>query len=193
MRKQNIRLTKEQQDLVTAHLSIVQWVIRESIHVNESIYGCGYDDLFQEGCIWLCHAAMTYDISLAQFGTYAKTVVRNGLLSYCRQLCFHQRRFTYLTEGEHGELTGAGSLIELPDSFTQHISMLETVDLLESRAKNYKGVAQLGIQALELRVKGLSVTEIARLYDVPPSHVGAWISRSTEKLRNDPDFLAEIA
>ena len=193
MKKKNIRLTEDQQLLVAAHLSTVHWVIRESIHVNETIYGFGYDDLFQEGCIWLCHAAMTYDTALAQFGTYAKTVVRNGLFSYCRQLCFHQSRFTSLTEGEHGELTADGNAITLPDIFDRHISMLETIDLLESRERHYKGVTRLGIQSLELKVKGLSTSEIARLYHVPPSHVGAWLSRSTEKLKKDPDFLAEIA
>lgn len=193
MKKQTIRLSKEQQDLVAAHLSIVQWVIRESIHVNESIYGCGYDDLYQEGCLWLCHAAMTYDVALAQFGTYAKAVVRNGLFSYCRQLCSRQSRISFLLEGEHGELTADGTVIEWPDPLDQHISLIETLDLLESRARTYKGVARLGIKALELKVKGMSITEIARLYGVPASHVGAWISRSTEKLRNDPDFLSEIA
>lgn len=35
----------------------------------------------------------------------------------------------------------------------------------------------------------MRITDIAALYQVPPSHVGAWISRSLEKLRNDPDFL----
>ena len=50
-------------------------------------------------------------------------------------------------------------------------------------------IARLGIEALALKVQGLRITDIAALYQVPPSHVGAWISRSLEKLRNDPDFL----
>lgn len=49
--------------------------------------------------------------------------------------------------------------------------------------------ARLGIEALALKVQGMRITDIAALYQVPPSHVGAWISRSLEKLRNDPDFL----
>ena len=53
----NIPLTSRQQELVENNLSLVYWVITESIHVNETIYGFGYEDLYQEGCIWLCHAA----------------------------------------------------------------------------------------------------------------------------------------
>lgn len=190
MKKQMIRLNKEQQDLVVTHLSVVHWVIHESIHVNETIYGCGYDDLYQEGCIWLCHAAVTYDVAMSQFSTYAKTVVRNGLFSYCRQLCSYQKHFCYLSEGEHGELNTEGNFPDAPDDFSQRISAIETLDLLKSRAKDYKGVSKLGIEALELKIKGMSITEIARLYNVPASHVGAWISRSTEKLKKDPKFLS---
>lgn len=191
--KPDIRLTKEQQRLVESHLSVVQWVIRESIHVNETIYGFGFDDLYQEGCIWLCHAAATYNAGLSQFETYAKAVVRNGLYSYCRQLCSRQRRFCFLAAGEHGELTADGVIIEQPDYFEVHISTMETLDLLRSCANDYQGVARLGIHALELKVKGIGVTEIARLYHVPASHVGAWISRSAEKLRNDPKFLSGLS
>ena len=192
MKKKYVHMTKEQQELVVSHLSIVQWVIREHICINENVYGYGYDDLFQEGCIWLCHAAMTYDVALAQFGTYAKTVVRNGLFSYCRQLRLRQNRFTYLSEGEYGEIYADSNPVTAPDTFEQQLSLMETVDLLESRVSHYNGVARLGIKALELKIKGLSVTEIARLYNVPASHVGAWITRSTEKLRNDPVFLKDI-
>lgn len=192
MKKKYVHMTKEQQELVTSHLSIVQWVIREHICINENAYGCGYDDLFQEGCIWLCHAAMTYDVALSQFGTYAKTVVRNGLFSYCRHLRLHQDRFIYLSEGEFGEMYADDNPVTAPDTFEQQLSLMETVDLLESRVSHYNGVARLGIKALELKIKGLSVTEIARLYNVPASHVGAWITRSTEKLKNDPVFLKDI-
>lgn len=192
MKKKNICLTKAQQELITAHLSIVHWVICENICVNENAFGYGYDDLFQEGCIWLCHAAMTYDMTLAQFGTYAKTVVRNGLYSYCRQVSILQGRYTYFSEGEYGELTVDGKEVTAPDTFTQQLSLIETLDLLESRVQHYNGVARLGIKALELKIKGMSVTEIARHYNVPVSHVGAWITRSTEKLKNDPVFLSEI-
>lgn len=83
--KQNFKLTKDQQTLVEKNLSIVHWVIVNNIHVNPGICGLEYGDLFQEGCLWLCKAAFTYNAGQAQFSTYAKKVVKNGLLSYCRK------------------------------------------------------------------------------------------------------------
>lgn len=188
--KWDIPLTREQQELVENNLSLVYWVIMESIHVNETIYGFGYEDLYQEGCIWLCHAATTYNPARSLFPTYARKIVRNGLLSYCRQMCSRQRRFTYLTVGLHGELLADGELVTPPDDFHVQVNMIETLDLLASAEKKYQGVTKLGIEALKL--KGMSVSEIADLYHVPPPHVGAWISRATQKLRKDTPFLAGL-
>ena len=83
--QKNIKLTPEQQLLVENNLPVVHWVIVNSIHVNPCIYGMSYEDLYQEGCIWLCRAAVTYNAAKALFSTYAKKVVRNGLISYCRR------------------------------------------------------------------------------------------------------------
>ncbi len=192
MKKTNLTLSAEHKTLVESHLSTVHWVIMENIHVNERIYGLGYDDLFQEGCIWLCHAAVTYEPGRASFRTYAKKVVRNGLLSYCRSLCSREKQSCHLLTNERGELEAGGRALEQADSFTTEISLLETVDLLESRKGAYRGVARLGIEALELKIRGFNVTEIALLYHVPAPHVGAWISRTSHKLRNDPKFIADI-
>ena len=190
--KRDIPLTREQRELVENNLSLVYWVIMESIHVNETIYGFGYEDLYQEGCIWLCHAATTYNPARSLFPTYARKIVRNGLLSYCRQMCSRQRRFTYLTVGLHGELLADGELVTPPDDFHVQVNMIETLDLLASAEKKYQGVTKLGIEALKLKLKGMSVSEIADLYHVPPPHVGAWISRATQKLRKDTPFLAGL-
>lgn len=190
--KQDTRLTEAQQELVENNLSLVYWVIMESIHVNKTIYGFEYADLYQEGCIWLCHAAATYDPTRSCFSAYAKKVVRNGLISYCRQLCSRQRRFTYLTVGKHGELLADGELVMPSDNFHVQINMIETLDLLACAEKKYQGVTRLGIEALKLKLKGMSVSEIAGLYHVPPPHVGAWISRATQKLRRDTPFLSGL-
>ena len=190
--KRDIPLTREQRELVENNLSLVYWVIMESIHVNETIYGFGYEDLYQEGCIWLCHAAATYDPVRSRFPTYAKRIVRNGLLSYCRQMCFRQRRFTYLAVELHGELLADGEPLLPPDDFHAQVNMIETLDLLAYAEKKYQGVTKLGIEALKLKLKGMSVSEIADLYHVPPPHVGAWISRATQKLRKDTPFLSGL-
>ena len=113
--KQNFKLTKDQQTLVEKNLSIVHWVIVNNIHVNPGICGLEYGDLFQEGCLWLCKAAFTYHAGQAQFSTYAKKVVKNGLLSYCRKICSQGRHISRLIIGEQGELAADGEQVDHPD------------------------------------------------------------------------------
>lgn len=61
-------------------MSVVRRTIRRSIDTNEGVCGMGYEDLYQEGCVALCHAAATYNARAgAQFSTYAETVIRNRL------------------------------------------------------------------------------------------------------------------
>ena len=141
--KQNFKLTKDQQTLVEKNLSIVHWVIVNNIHVNPGICGLEYGDLFQEGCLWLCKAAFTYHAGQAQFSTYAKKVVKNGLLSYCRKICSQGRHVSRLIIGEQGELAADGEQVDQPDDhFDSHLSRLETLDLLEASKQNYQGGCQ---------------------------------------------------
>lgn len=192
MKKQKYVLTSNQRELVEKNLSIVHWVILQNIHTHESIYGLGYEDLYQEGCIWLCHAAVTYEEKYALFSTYAKIVVRNGLFSYCRQLYAKEQHASHLSLSEYEEYIPDALMPAATDTAEKQISLLETLDLLETSKRAYQGVARLGIEALELQIKGLSISDIAKLYDVPPSHVGAWISRSAQKLKKDKNFLSGI-
>ena len=60
-------------------------------------------------------------------------------------------------------------------------------------AEEYAGITRLGIEALLMKSNGMGVTEIARLYQVKPSHVGAWISRAKSKLKSNKQFLNDIA
>ena len=75
----NVKFTLNdlQRQRVEDHLALVEQVLRRSIKTNETVDGMGHDDLYQEGCIWLCRAAVTYNAAKALFSTYAKKVVRN--------------------------------------------------------------------------------------------------------------------
>ncbi len=185
-------LSLSQQELVEENLDVVRWAIYIHIQVNETIFGFSYDDLFQEGCICLCKAATTYNGKKAKFETYAKVVVKNGLLNYCRKVYSkHQRQLSLqaLTFPDDKDDTTFLDFLAADDFSDTTISLMTTLGLLESVKKNYRGVARLGIEALELKIKGLSGWDIARLYGVAPNHVGAWISRATKKLRKDDRFI----
>lgn len=189
MRKEFI-LSPQQQSLVESHLYIVREVLRFRIRPIESGIGLGYDDLYQEGCLWLCWAAYSYLEDGAAFATYAKKVVINGLLSYCRETKNHNKNFLHLEISESGEIILPSE--EYRGSLQSQIDLLEIIDLLKSAEDSYHGVARLGVQSLAQRVQGFGVTEIANSYQVPASHVGAWISRASSKLRSDETFLAAI-
>ena len=71
------------------------------------------------------------------------------------------------------------------DSYAAASSLAETLDLLERYKQNYAGTTRRGIEAMELQLQGMRLTDIANQYDVPPTHVGAWISRAASKLREE--------
>ena len=189
MVKRENPLTPAQQSVVQSNMYLVDAVIRTRIQTNESIVGLGYEDIRQEGCILLCAAVQTYNPEIAKLSTYATKVIYNGLISHCRRI---NKQETHIS---------TVSLTECPDrleavqdeQFSNRLTELELNNLLNAYAQEYCGVTRLGIEALLMKSKGIGVTEIARLYQVKPSHVGAWISRAKSKLKSNERFLEDIA
>ena len=56
-----------QRQRVEDHLALVEQVLRRSIKTNETVDGMGHDDLYQEGCIALCRAAVSYREEMEHF------------------------------------------------------------------------------------------------------------------------------
>ena len=54
-------LTSEQISLVEENISVIDTVIFSRIIYDNNSYGLEYDDIFQEGALLLCKAAMKYD------------------------------------------------------------------------------------------------------------------------------------
>lgn len=187
--KRDLPLTAQQQALAADNLPVVDQVIARHISVNENICGLGRDDLRQEGAVALCRAAATYDGVSAKFSTYAAVVVRNHLLNHCRLINAGQRSLpsVSLDMGDAQDSGGPPPLPEpsVPDASDALIEALDTADFLAECKRRYSGVARLGVEALELKVKGLSGAEIAQMYHTSPNNVGAWISRAAQKIRKD--------
>lgn len=188
-------LSAAQQALAEDSLPLVHWVIHQYISTNESICGLGYEDLYQEGSLALCRAAATYDAKDVQFKTYAVTVIRNHLIDYCRRITA-QRKNTLSVSIDVPSGEGQPPAAQHPalsvDTTDECISRLYVSQLLTHGKRSYRGVARLGVEALELKIKGYSGADIARLYHTQPNHVGAWISRAADKLRKDAAFLGLI-
>lgn len=186
--KFDFTLTPEQSILAEDNLAVIDKVISRYIHTNENVCGLGWDDLHQEGAVALCKAAATYDGISAQFSTYAVAVIRNHLLNHCKAVNAGLRNLPAVS-------LDAGDLEDgrpppcpepsVPDGVDELLGRLDTADLLADCKRRYTGVARLGVEALEWKVKGLSGADIARLYGAKPNQVGAWISRAAQKIRKD--------
>lgn len=192
--KEGTILTLEQQFLAEQNLDLVRWTIRRHIEVNEAVCGMGWDDLYQEGCEALCHAAASYDGRKGvQFATYAGMVIRNHLLDHCRVLQSKGRSAQVISLDDCGEDGLSRGQLAAYDDTDRQMDRLCMAQFLEHGRRNYSGTARLGIEAMELKVMGYSGSDIARLYGVKPNLVGAWISRAAEKLRHDNALQGRLA
>ena len=166
--------------------------IHKNIIVNDSLYGFEYDDLYQEGCIWLCKAAISFDETRnIKFATYAEKVVTNGLRTYCRLMCGKQKHHISLPVQSEPEEDGLSmeQLSSADDTLDRLLEEQDICMLLQNCKRQYTGTARLGIEAIEWKVKGLSGAEIAKMYGVKPNLVGAWISRAAGRLKQNRDFM----
>lgn len=186
-------LSEAQKNVIVENLEIVEWAIYKNIHINEQIQGLGYDDLYQVGCLALCHAAATYNGS-TKFETYAQVVVKNKLLDHCRAVLKKQPSMLYLDApaGDDSRNTLEGIVSADSEDSMNSLSEADILKILDSVKTGYNGVTLKGIEAIELKIKGYTGKEIAELYGVKSSHVGAWISRAAAKLRKDSHFLSMI-
>lgn len=192
--KYDFTLTSEQQVLVEQNLSLVDKAISRYIRVNENVCDLSYDDLCQEGRVALCRAAATYDGVSAQFNTYATALIRNHLLDCCKAVSARLRNLPVipLDAGPPEEDKPPGiSEPSVEDGVDDLIDQLDTDALLSDCKRRYSGVARLGVEALELKIKGYSGADIARLYHTKPNCVGAWISRAAQKIRKDMGIVVE--
>ena len=186
--KCNFILTPEQQALVEDHLSVIDKAINLFISTDETVCGLGRSNLYQEGAVALCKAASSYDGESARFDTYATTVVRNHLYSCCKSVSIRQQKLPSVpldadfSDEDHPPPFPEPSV---PDGVDELLDRMDADNLLADCKRRYSGVARLGVEALELKVKGLSGADIARMYHTTPNNVGAWISRAVLKIRKD--------
>ena len=191
MKDKKICLNQAQTCMVEANLDIVHKVIRSKFTVNESLWNFSYEDLYQEGCIWLCKAAATYQADRAvKFETYASKVITNGLRTYCRLMC-NKEKYQHIAI-HTDEAKEPLERIPVYDNTENLLLEKETFFFLHSIKRQYKGAVKLGIEAIEWKLKGFSGKEIADMYGVKPNLVGAWISRAAGKLRSNENFIKYI-
>ena len=184
--KRIIPLNEVQIAMVEDNVSVINSVIFSRIIFDNNTYGLEYDDLFQEGALLLCKAALYYDESKkTSFNGFAYVVIHNGLISYCKQMSKKKKnKLSYIEKA----IRGSDSIVSDEVLIQEKILELDVLLFLEGLKKQYSGTAKRGIEALILKVKGFTGAEIAKKYNVKPNLVGAWISRAMKKLRNNYVF-----
>lgn len=161
--KYDFQLTPSQQKLVEDNLHLVRWTIFTYIDVNESVCGLGFDDLFQEGALALCKAASSFEKGNSQFSTYAITVIHNHLLDCCRAV--QVRRKQLPTVSMEAMPAGEGPPgLAVDDGVDALLSEIAADALLAQFKRKYKGVARLGMEALEWKTRGLTHEKTNLLY-----------------------------
>ena len=74
----------------------------------------------------------------------------------------------------------------------ERIADQAALDALRLSKERYQGVAKCGIEALELKLKGYSGAEIAKMYQVKPNYIAACICRAVKYLKKDKAFFADL-
>ena len=120
-----------------------------------------------------------------KFSTFASKVVLNGLRTYFQQKNRKQKLLSFVPMDEILE-----SNQPLVHPIEQLICEEEITEMLDQIKKQYTGKVRIGIEAIELKIKGYTGTDIAQMYGTSPKLVGTWISKARVKLRQNPDFIS---
>ena len=188
-------LGRREQQLVEQNLHLIPPIIYRRFIINEAIVGFAYEDLFQEGCICLCKAAMNFEESQnVPFPVYAQKVIINGLLTYRHMIFLRQKKISCIPfEWNWTDFTEDSPISHLQimseDAADKQLIETDIFDMLYLLKEQYTGITRLGIEALTWKLKGYSGVEIAKMYGVKPNAVGAWISRAKQKLKHNRVFI----
>ena len=181
--KYEMEFTKDMDKLVEQFLPLIHWTIHSCIRCREDVVGLAYDDIVQESCIALCGAASSYRPDKGSFKTYAVTVIRNHLIDYCREIMAHETRLPTVSLDHLAESVWDA---DNDQTASNMISQWDACRFLCERKRRYTGTAQLGVEALLLKITdGYGVTDIAKLYGAKPNQVGAWISKAKKRILAD--------
>ncbi len=183
-------MTEYQKKLVEDWLYIIDYVIRTKIIIpNKPLQT--YEDYYSVGCESICNAAISYSEQHGEFGAYASRVIYYDIIDYSRRMEYRASKSVDLTTDDGDSLLDLFASYDggYDDYFSDTMAMQA---LMDSKAR-YTGVAKLGIEVLELKMKGYKAAEIAKRYGTSINNINAWVSRARQKLKNDPVFLASLA
>lgn len=180
-------LTPTQQQLVSEHLDLVEKVIRKYISLKDDKRDMEWGDLYQTGCLALCHAALKYDMS-KPFAAYACRSIRNSLYDYCEKANLQpSRSLNEPVYEDNQQLTIHDVLADYStdEDLHEQYQRLETFQYLKKQQQNSSGVVQKGIYCLMKKSQGYTSADLSQHFGVKANLVRAWMSLAAKELRQD--------
>ena len=138
----------------------------------------------------LCLAAQGYD-GVRPFPAYAREVIWHQLLHHFKDLSRNPKTLSMEYETDGG-LSFSESLADEANVVYEAENRMNREEL-KALEERYQGTVRKGIQAMALKLDGLSGSEIAKLYRVKPNHVSAWISRAQHRLLQNQTLLKLVS
>lgn len=185
-----MKMTLEQKDLVVQNLNLVNEVIYYRVKRNPCDPDHDLEDLQQIGRLGLCLAAQGYD-GVRPFPAYAREVIWHQLLHHFKDLSRNPKTLSMEYETDGG-LSFSEFLADETNVVYEAENRMNR-EGLKALEEQYQGTVRKGIQAMRLKLDGLSGSEIAKLYRVKPNHVSAWISRAQHRLLQDQTLLKLVS
>jgi RNA polymerase sigma factor, sigma-70 family len=180
-------MTEYEEKLVMDNLRLVDHIIRTRFHYWSASVLMTYEDLQAVGREALCRAAARYKPELGQFCTFAGRCIVNALIDHCKRETGHNKAAAAITDGDlKEEIMETAACVNVEEDMIGALAVEQVLDRLKME---YTGVARMGIEAIELKLLGLSSAAIAERYGTTVNNVNAWISRARSKLRTDDQIL----
>jgi len=79
------------------------------------------------------------------------------------------------------------------EEITEEIFNSENLKSIKKIKNEYSGVVLKGIEAIELKMQGYAGSDIAKLFDVKPNYISAWISKAKHALMANENFIKELS
>ena len=127
-------------------------------------------------------------LSDRETGATAFTSLQTAL-AICSGVCPGQQRIlpSVSLNADSSDEDGPPRFLEpsTPDGVDELLGRMDAASPLADCKWRHTGTAQLGVEALELKIKGLTGPDIAQMYHTTPNNVGARISRAVKRVRRE--------
>ena len=184
-------MTEYQRKLVEENLELVNQVIRRRIGVTNGPM-TSYDDLYQVGCEAICKAAMQYSPQKGIFAPYARKVIYNAMIDYCRHVGYRSQNQTDIFFDCDNSALAMLLMSSESEAALSDVEHSDAVQIFQKRKEEFTGVAKAGVEAMELRMEGYTTAEIAEMYGTTRNNITAWIARARKRLTADKELMSAL-